>query len=530
MLYSVLLSLASTPAPVVLVQDYGVEAQIGACAEDIAKLEALAATFKEAGDRASSRRCHERILELDENHRGAHKALGHYLSDGRWYESFAAFVKHRRDKEKRMKEEFGLVRHKDQWVLETELPYIRMGWKKEGDTYIDPHVAARRRAKVAFEAKGYKQRREDSTWISPDEFYIWKQGLYRIDDEWFTLAEANAYHAEIGQWWKRQGEHFQVYTTCDKETAEWVEMYADLAYPDLVRLFGVQPEEKPIVCVLNSLDQYCLFADDKSVARRLKPESTGFSSSYHAFFADSWFDMTNPHAPEYLGGGVAYYDVSDDVKRLWGRFAVRHAAALSFVDSIDRAWNLIGKFPDNLEGGRASWADQMWEEKQIPKWLSYGAGAYVEYFKSMTTENHKDGLADTDPWRIRHLFLTKMASTRKLSPLEEIFALPLTRTDSGSFGRLVHESGILTAFILDGNCEPVIKTHGVFKEALRAGDASQAVAALQQAILDNAEALVAFSGLDIEATDTKAAARAASASRDGDATDGAAADGADNDG
>lgn len=539
MFSTILLSLApslapvpyAAPIPAVSQEEGDAEAKIAACGDDVAKLVELAVAFKEGDDRASSRLAYERVLEIDANHEAAHKALRHHFYDDQWFTSYAALSKYRRAEAKRMKDEFGLVRYNDEWVSEKELPYIRMGWvKPEGsETYVNPAKAEKAAMVAAKVEEGYQQRAEDSTWIAPADFDKWQQKMYMIGDEWVTEAEANAHHAEIGQWWKYRGEHFVAYSTCDVAASAWIAWWADKTYEDLVRIYGVEPEEKPVFACLTSLAQYNNFAAGDQNAQRQPSESTGFSSCHFSYVADVWFDISNPQAPEYVGGGVAFYDVNDPQMKPWGQYSVRHAAALSYAESIDRAWNTISQFLSGGQGGGGGVSpDQMWNEKRIPRWLVYGAAAYVERFGE--DKNVAEG---GDPWAIRAWAMGQIGSGGKLSPLEDIFSMTLDLNDLQGSGRLIHQGGIVTAFMMDGDCAPVTAAHREFRNKMKAGeDTKDAIAAIQKAITENREALIAFSGIEVATAEEMeaAAAEAAAAAAAATPTDAAGADGAGGDG
>ena len=490
----------AVPAPVPLVQDEAgpseVETKIAEAGEDVEKLVALAAAFKEADDNASSRKVFERVLEIDPNHEAAHKALRHHFYDGQWFTSYAALSKYRRAETKRMKEEFGLVRFNDEWVPEADVPYLRMGWVKQEDgTWISQKVLDRQKKEAEYLANNWQQRTEDSTWINPENFDLWRDGLYKApDDEWMTKEEANAYHSEIGQWWEYIGEHFVVRSTCDVDTTNWIKWYADKTYDDLVRIYGKEPTEKPIFGCFHSLAQYNNFAAGDQTAGRQATETGGFSSLHYAYLADIWFDIDPvAQSADYIGGGVAYFDVSDEKLAKWGPYAVRHAAALSYAENIDRSWNAVSQFLTNAGGGGGS-PTAIFDEKRIPRWMLYGAASYVErYFQD------KDAAAqDGDPWAIRNWAIAQ-ATAQPIHSLTDLFAFPLDINDLDGSARLVHESGLMVSFIMDGGCKPVEKAHEAFKTALKGdGDIKPAVEALQQAVLDNEIEFRKFAGLPEE--------------------------------
>ncbi len=507
LLLSLVPTLAPAPvaaAPLVMQEEGGdeVQATIAAAGDDIAALEALAAAFKEADDDASARLVFERILEVDGEHAAAHKALRHHNYDGKWFKSYAALSKYRREEAKRMLEEEGKVRYNDEWVLQVDLPYLRMGWvKNDGGDWVNPAKLEREKQIAAYVAEGRKQRDEDGEWIAEADFDKWTQGLYKVGDEWVTKAEANAHHAELGNWWKYQGKHFIAYSTCDVDSSVYVAWWADKTYDDLVRIYGVEPDEKPIFACLNKLTQYNAFAAGDQAAGLPPMETGGFSSFHFAFFGDVWFDVSNPQAPEYIGGGVAYLDIDDAAMQPWGQFSVRHAAGLSFAENIDRSWNTVSQFLSNQGGGQSP--DALWEEKVIPRWMIYGAASYVERF--MVNDNPED------PWGWRNWSLD-MLNEERYNDLADIFAFTLDINDLAGSERLIKESGAVVAFIVDGKCAPVTAAHAEFTAAMKKGEgAREAAAKIQEAVIANQEAFVAFTGAKFGRAEAAAAAAAAAA-------------------
>ena len=259
LLLSVLPNPAAPFAPTVVFQeaaDADVDAKIAGAGQDVAKLLEVAKAFTAESKDDAAKKTYKKIVELDPKHEEAHKALRHHSYDGKWFESYAELSKYRREETAKMKEK-GLVRFRDEWVAEADLPYLNMGWvKDESGRFIDPVAAEREKQIAKYKADGYEFRADDSTWISPAEKAQWSSGLWKCGEQWVDLAKANEFHAVMGQWWMREGDHFVCWSTCEWEGANWAVWYADQTYADLVRLFGLQPKKKPHFVVLNSLDQY----------------------------------------------------------------------------------------------------------------------------------------------------------------------------------------------------------------------------------------------------------------------------------
>jgi len=345
-----LAALAGTPAPALtpptplvlqdeasLLQDEAsLEERIAACADDTAKLWELAQSLKQSSKYADARKVMEKIVAIDPEHADARKGLGHQKYAGRWFKSSVELMMFRRKEEKEMSAK-GLVRLGKEWVAKEDAPFLRMKWvKDEGGHWRDPRTLARLEQDAKYRADGWEQ--QDLTWIPPKEFPKRDQGLFKCGDEWLTREAADQFHAKLHTPWAIPGE-FLVMGTCTRNGMEWAREYTDAIYPDLVRIFGKEPTEKPRVLILNSLEQYNAFAGGDPARNMPGYDATGFSSLHYAFFADSFFDgRTQP--PEYLGCGVGYWDYKPELTG-WGKLSIRHAAGLSYADVIDPSWNTV---------------------------------------------------------------------------------------------------------------------------------------------------------------------------------------------
>jgi hypothetical protein len=112
-------------------------------------------------------------------------------------------------------------------------------------------------------------------------------------------------------------------------------------------------------------------------------------------------------------------------------------------------------------------------------------------------------------WWTRDWSIGELGRKGGLLPLEQIFQLNLDANDPNGSARRVAQAGLLIAFVLDGKNEAVIDKHSKFKAILRNGqDTTEAVNELQKALVENIDALKAFSGLEM-AAERPAAAEAA---------------------
>ncbi len=465
--------------------------QLAAAGTDVAKLWALHETCTAEGKKDLSKIALKKILEVDPAHEGAHKALQHRLYDGKWFESYSALSKYRRDEEKRMLDEHGMVRFGEGWARPQDVPYLRMGWTKDEKTgtWSDPNEVARLAEDARLKSEDYQQR-DDMTWIAPADVDKWKQGLWKCGEEWLDLDQANAYHSQIRQWWQVAGpeDRFVAMGTIARAAdgsgpLDWARWWANQAYSDLVRALGVEPAEKPSFLILNSLQQYNTFAAGDQAQGLQATEISGCSSVHYSYFAEAWFIPGEP--PRYHGAGVGYWAIDDPALKPFGQFAVRHAAAHSYMEAIDPSWDTISQAFQNPQGLQVQ---TFWNEKKIPRWLRYGIASYCERFC-------KDPQAEEggDPWAIRAWGLQNLRAGGELEPLEQVFLMNLDANDPAGSVRRIHEAGLLVAFMLDGDSQAVKQAHEGFKAALREGKGtSEAAQALQMALEANLTELKAF--------------------------------------
>lgn len=451
---------------------------------DLARLLELARGWSAANDASAARAAFERVLQLDPRNEEAHLGLGHHAYSGQWFESYAALAKFRRAEDERMLAEKGLVRYRDRWVRPEERGCLELGWAQDASgAWIGPHAAARAVRELELAEKGWQQ--QDLTWIPPEEFDRWKEGLWKCGDQWLAPAEADGYHSGIDTAWIAPSEHFVVLSTCDREGVEWIKFWADRTWDDLVRIYGVEPgakptpldlagkeRDKPALAVLRSLAQYNELAAGSAEAQRQPVETEGFSSLHYAFYAESWFDRTQTPAL-YRGAGVAFWDRKDEKLSNYGQHAVRHAAALSFAEAIDPSWNAMAQA---LQGGIT--ADVFWADKQIPRWLRYGAASYCERY--FTDTNVGEG---GDPLWARKWALANLKSKGGLRKLDDVFEFELSLDDIEGSTQLIHEAGLVVAFVLEGDDAKVEAAHAAFQKALAKGEgAREAAQKLQDAL------------------------------------------------
>lgn len=480
-----------TAGAAVVSQDSAIEAKIAAAGKDLAKLLELASTCSAAGQDGDAKKVYRKVIELDPDHEAARKALGHQLYDKKWFESFAELAKYKREEAARMKAK-GLARFKEEWVPEGDLPFLNMGWvKDEKGAWANPLELARAKQAAEWSAAGYQFRADDNSWIAPADVQHWTALLWKCGEEWVDLPMANRYHSKPETAWELAGEHFVVITTCEWDGGNAARWYADKSYPELVRLFGIEPKGRPEFVVFDSLAQYNQAAGGNPP---LLPDAEGYSSFHGAYFADLVFDFT-ASPPQFQGCGVSFWDRKDEKLRGWGPYWLRWAAAQSFVDAIDPSWGFVGESIAAGPNGARPTAANFWSEKRIPRWLRYGAASYVERFMK-----DPEAAQGASPWGLRDFAFAELKKNGGLRKLDEVFAFGLDITKIESSSRLYHEAGAVVAFLLDGAPadKKLAARHEAFKAALKSGqrkEIADAVSALQKELASRERELRAFVGL-----------------------------------
>ena len=485
------LSAVEGPLVAVARDDAEIDAKIAAAGRDVSKLLELATSLAGGPQADAAAKVYKRVLELDSSNEAAHKGLRHQLYDKKWFESFAELSKYKREEAAKMKEK-GLARFKDDWVPEADLPFLKMGWTQgRSGGWQNPVEIARKRQNDDFEAQGFRFRADDSSWIAPDDIPKWEAIQWKCGDQWVDMAKANEFHAKPEKAWKLAGDHFDVEATVDWDLANLARWHAEKAYPELVRVFGVEPTRRPHFVVVNGLAQYNQVAGNNP----LLPEAEGYSSLHGAYFADLFFDPS-AKPPQYLGCGVSYWAKNDPKDGSWGALWARWAAAQSYVDAVDPSWGAIG---ERIAGGGAvedaGFIASFWAEKRVPKWLRYGAASYVERFMK-----NPEATEGSDPWVLRTFACGELKKAGGLRKLDDVFAFALNINDVPGSTRLYDEAGVVVSYLMDGSNgdKGLAEKHEAFKSALASGkaaDAKTAATALQAELVKHDADLRKFAGL-----------------------------------
>lgn len=417
-----------------------------------------------------------RVVELQPDDRRARELLGHIRVDGRWFESQRKADRYLEEKAEREAKAKGWVRYGDRWVDPAEVPYLERGLVRADDgRWVTPE-------ELEMLAGGWV--RQDLTWVAPDERQQMEQGLWKIGDSWFSLEEANLKHSLIGAWWTLPGEHFEVWTTADRSHAELIRDELDTTFADLVRFFGVEPVGAPPVIVLRSVGQYAQLANGTD--RLPAADLSGHATTHEAFLTDGLYDEEG----NFFGTGASYWGNGTEADLLFGRHYSRHAAGLAFVEAIDPSPKFESKVQRNLKTLERG-VDKFYEEKRIAPVLRWGAAAYVERFFADRRVADGGDVYWTRKWAWKNIL-----DKGGLEPLASILDFELVLGDpsaSTMTSNLIAQAGLLVAFILSGEVQPVSEAHQAWREALVAGDdLRRPTKALFSALLDSEEAFREF--------------------------------------
>ena len=425
-----------------------------------------------------------RIVKVDPTHKDANVALGNLFHDGKWFPNQKKVDEYKKEQELAEKTARGLVMWKDQWVPAEDVTFLERGLVRDPNgNWADPEEAKKL-------AEGWV--RQDLDWIPPTEKENLAKNLWKCGDQWLPIAEADIYHAELLQWWRIPYERFHLYTTCERDDANLkLKLQLENAFDELVRIYGTQPEVPVRVLVLRDEAQYSSFGNGEENVRETT-DYRGLSSVHHAYFADIHPEQEATPNPVF-GLGVGYWDVSSDKGNKFGVHSVRNALGLSFAEALDPSIKTLDKNRKTPMQPAAFW-EAFYAEKRIPEWFRYGAAAYAErYYRDNAVG------AGGDPLWTRKWSVGNIQVRGGLRQLKQIFDFKLTAEGAADSEKLINESGLVMAFVLDGGNASVMEKFKKVQDAIATGKDKKAVAeaakALETDILKHEADLKKFAGL-----------------------------------
>jgi hypothetical protein len=424
------------------------EKRLAAAEGDAAKLWKVFEWCETRGMEKEGRSVLRKILKLNENDRKAHELLGEVEYDGKW---FATEKKVEEYKKKQLEEEAkrtGKAIYKGELVDPADLPMLERGMvKTEGGDWVSAED---------FKKMSEGWVKQDLTWVSPEELPNIEKGLWKCGDKWLAEAEADAYHAELGMWWKVPSDNFVIYSTCSRQTVEKIKEECKRAFREFNRVLGKSPATRVPILVLNSAEQYNSFAAGTG---RDPIELRGFSSLHGATIAEVWAE---PLREGMSSAGMTYWNVAVEADNIRGPIFVRHAAAQALAEGLDPSPKTLAAIASQRAGQAVD--DDWWKEKHFPTWFRYGAVSYVERYIADQFVG-----ANGDPDWIRKWSKENLIRVGGLDPIDTILACSLSLEQFDASTKLLNETGLLMHFILDGKHPPVAEAHGALKAAFKAG-------------------------------------------------------------
>ncbi|MEM8711764.1 MAG: hypothetical protein AAGG01_12490 [Planctomycetota bacterium] len=417
------------------------------------------------------------LIKVDPGHEEAREALGHVAFEDKWFETTKA-----RDKYiEKVAEERGLVRFGGDWVPAIDVPFLARGLvKNKYDEWVDP-VAEERKA------QGWKQ--QDLVWVKPDEFPNLEKGLYKCGDKWLSLEAANEWHDDFDAPWRIPTERAVIWSTATRETAMKAAEEAKKAYYDMRKVFGYGGDLPVPFMVVKDQGEYLRFMDGDVDYDIPQVDPIGISGHSRAAFADMWFDF---EASQYNGMGVTYWDAGDPNGAAYGIHDARFAYGLSFVESIDPAFqavnNALQDGEDELNPNR--FLPERFGSHRLPMWFRWGAANYASrWFKDQQV-----GKGGNPKWAFEWS-ASNLRSQGGLASMDEIFefrvGLEVTNTAS-----IVMSAGLLVAYLVDGDNPELSKLLTQAQTALEKGkDVTNIMEEIRNGLEDSEEKIRAFAGL-----------------------------------
>ncbi len=450
-------------------------------AGDVQRLWDLHLWCQESKRAAADRIALNRILRMDPEHAEARAALGHERSGEQWFTSAATLARFLESQDEAVATERGYVKHRDTWMHPDERAFASKGLIKDQESGLWLTAAERRRL-----AGGWA--RMDLEWIEPKYAAHVDDGLWLVEGEWLDIEEANRRHSRIDRMWTIPTADILLHTTVEREVASRALEPMSRALKDLRKVFGSEPALPLQVAMLSYEEQYDRFAFGATDGRRPATHAGRLHVIHSAYFAESWFPTVG-RKRKFQGMGVCYWNANAPYGDAYGKHSARLAVGLSFVDALDPSPKAIKRAQS--DGLGADYFAAYQEEKQLPGWLRYGGAVYAErYFFDETTPE------DGDAWWARKWSLENLRGRGGMRDLNSILAFELNPEEPEDGLKLLIESGLLVAFMVDGTCEPVRAAHAELKTALRAGRAlAKQIEALEEALRNSSEELKAFAAL-----------------------------------
>ena len=412
-----------------------------------------------------------RLLRVAPNHRKAREALGHYWGSGpqgeQWYTGSANWEREQQSQSEAEARSRGWVLHQGRWMHPADRKRAKGGTYQDSETGLWVTRSDQKRLAAGWQ-------RQDTEWVSPEEWPQWEAGLWRAGGRWMTLAEANRYHESLDRMWVIPDAEIRLHTTVERSVALTALWHMRFAMEDLRKVFGVQPPGPLPVALLRNQEQYDRLAIGAPDGSRVAAHSGHRYHVHHAYFTDRRFVRLG-RKRTFEGLGVGYWEAFAPNGAAYGVHSARLAVGLAYGEALDPSPETTSKMRAE-DAWPSDYTEAYEAEKRLPAWLRLGGAVYAErYFEDPTvqpvaTEQAESGATpngDTapDPFWARQWTLQNLAGRGGLRPLEEFFTHRWDPTDAADGQRWLMEAGGLVSFLVDGPCEPARAAHQAFRAA-----------------------------------------------------------------
>jgi hypothetical protein len=258
--------------------------------------------------KADALRSFKRSLEIDPQHEGAHKALGHVEHQGAWMTPGERDALIKKQKEEALRAS-GKVQHKGQWVTAEEKANLEKGLVKVGEEWMTPEDKAKVEKGLVKVA---------GRWITNEEKENLEKGLYNVDGKWISKEEANTIRSNWDKAWEVRTEHYLIKTNRDIDFANHVAEIVEKEYAALKEFIGIEPKLKePLkVFIVRNIEEYRQFGNNFARGHE----------AYHSSQKGSFHAVNHPETP-----AVAYYYKDEAYNYLWTDPWLYHVLAEQYL-------------------------------------------------------------------------------------------------------------------------------------------------------------------------------------------------------
>ena len=305
-----------------------------AAAGDAGALYKLYVWAKGQGLQSDAKRALRDVVKVDPDHENARKLLGYVRFGDRWV-SEKEKAKLEADAVRKEMEANGLILHKGEWITPDEKE--KRVNEAKGLSLVDGEWVDRRAADKAAKAAEMEAARAEKR----------AQGLFEVNGEWKSKADAEAFYADLNNPYRADGDHVYLYTNNGIDFGDKMLVAAEAGYRATKAFFGKEPDlegKKLHVFVTKNTEDYNAIGNNFGGDEQ--------SSNFYAF-ATQWLPE-NEQGFDLLT--VTQFNQADSLTETY----VRHAVAEQYVR------RLIG----------AQSADP------APRWFIDGVSAYISRFAS----------------------------------------------------------------------------------------------------------------------------------------------------